>query len=93
MCNKCIGSAGSTSLPNFKYSKLVQLRCYRKNTLFFVNEKTFLFFIEMEKVIRLYLPKIENLNINVNNYFNKKIKNMTCSNLKHCHNLLSKIKS
>lgn len=85
MCNKCIDS---TSLPNFKYSKLVQLRCYRKNTLFFVNEKIFLFFIEMEKVIRLYLPKIENLNINVNNYFNEKIKNMTYSNLKHCSNLL-----
>jgi len=45
ICEKCINSAGSKTYDsNVKYSRLVSLKCYRKNTLFFVNDKTFNFF-------------------------------------------------
>lgn len=35
VCNQCLSSAGSTNVLDYKYAKLVQLRCYKENTLFF----------------------------------------------------------
>lgn len=93
VCNRCIRSAGSkTSLPNIKYSTLVQLKCYAKNTLFYINQETFLLFVEMEQIIRAYLPTMQHVNIRLKSMFIQKMTHITCNTLYNCHNLLFKIK-
>lgn len=91
ICKECLDSAGSvTPLSTTNFSKLVQLRCYRKNTLFYVNEDLFLYFLEMEKLIRAYFPHLKQFNNNVH-FLQRKMASITCSGLKNCHGLLSKI--
>lgn len=94
VCKTCIDSAGSkTLLPKITYSKFVQLKCYCKHSLFFVNKKTFLFFLEMEKIIRIYLPILKNLKLNLKEFLTYKMSDLTSSHLYTCHNLSSKIKA
>lgn len=56
-CEKCIDSAGSKKYDSkIKYSQLVSLKCYRKNTLFYVNDKTFTFFLDFISLLKdIYL--------------------------------------
>lgn len=94
VCKTCIDSAGSkTLLPKVTYSKFVQLKCYCKHSLFSVNEETFLFFLKMEKIIKIYLPILKNLKLNLREFFTYKMSDLTCSHLYTCHDLSSKIKA
>lgn len=42
-CNNCILSLGSKKVQNFKYNNLILLRCYKKETLFFVKPYILIF--------------------------------------------------
>lgn len=62
ICSECLNSAGSKHYDaNQKYSKFVHLRCFRQNTLFFVNNETFIYFYNMEIIIRLYLSHVKKI--------------------------------
>lgn len=45
-CDNCISSTESKKIQNFKYNNLVLLRCYKKETLFFVKPHIFDFFFK-----------------------------------------------
>lgn len=92
ICSDCLDSAGSKQYyPNKKYTKFVILRCFRTNTLFFVNDETFNYFLEMETIIRTYLSYLKNTNYNFFNFYFDKMKNINCDAIKDCHNLQLKI--
>lgn len=92
VCLECLDSVGSKQYdPNQKYSKLVQLRCFRKNTLFFVNNETFTYFYNMEVIIRQYHSHFKNTQCNFLAFYLDKMKDIRCYTIKHCHNLPSKI--
>ncbi|KAL6420951.1 hypothetical protein ACFW04_013617 [Cataglyphis niger] len=55
--------------PNIKFSKLVHLKCYRTKTLFFVNNKTFNYFYEMEVIVRRYISYLKNINYDLIKFF------------------------
>lgn len=60
VCPDYIDSAGSETYdPNITYSRLVSLKCYRKNTLFFVNKNAFHYFLEMNIIIKRYLNYVK----------------------------------
>lgn len=92
VCKTCINSAGSkTYNANIKHSKLVHLRCFRLQTLFFVNVETFNYFYEMEIIIRRYLPYIKNKNYNLITCLTEKMVNIHCDTLETCCDLANKI--
>lgn len=92
ICSKCLNSAGSRYYDiNKKYATFVQLRCFRKNALFFVNNDTFTYFYNMEVIICQYLPFVpEYIMYNFVTFYMNKMKPLLCP-IKLCHNLLSKI--
>lgn len=93
ICDSCIDSAGSKTYDSkVKYSRLVSLKCYRQKTLFFVNDNTFNFFIEMYIVITRYLSYIKQTNCDIVKFFMNKLENVECNTLKRCHDLCNKIK-
>lgn len=88
ICGQCIDSVGSKQFdPNQKYTELVQLRCFWKNTLFFVNDSTFTYFNDMEIVIRQYISHIKNNNCNFLDFYTYKMKDISCTTIKNCHKL------
>lgn len=92
VCLECLNSVGSKQYdPNTKYSKLVQLRCFRRNTLFFVNNETFNYFYNMEVIIRQYLSYLKNIPCNFLAFYMNKMKIISCKTIKNCHNLPTKI--
>jgi hypothetical protein len=46
VCDECVASVGSKESNNLSYAKLVSLREYKKNCLFYVSDNTFLFFFK-----------------------------------------------
>lgn len=92
VCKTCIDSAGSRTFDaNIKYSKLVHFKCFRSQTLFFVNTETYNYFYEMEVIIRRYLPYIKNKNCNLITVLTEKMANIRCDTLGTCCNLYNKI--
>ena len=93
LCDSCLDSAGSkTYNPKLQYSRLVSLKTYRQRTLFFVNEKTFQYFIYMNVIFTKYLPYVKGINCDLLQFFKEKMKNIECNSLKTCHDLANKIK-
>lgn len=93
LCDNCLDSAGSKIYnPKMQYSRLVSLKCYRQKTLFFVNDSTFQYFLDMYIIINRYLPYIKNVNCDILQFFVEKLKNVECKSLKNCHDLANKIK-
>lgn len=92
VCDYCLNSAGSKVYnSNIKYSKFVYLRCFRRKTLFFVNDETFNYFYQMEIIIRKYTPYFKNINCNLIKFFTRKMVDIRCDTLHNCHNLFNKI--
>lgn len=60
--------------------------------LFFVNDSTFQYFLDMYIIINRYLPYIKNVNCDILQFFVEKLKNVECKSLKNCHDLANKIK-
>lgn len=96
ICDRCIASAGSKTYdPKIQFSRLVSLKCYRAKTLFFVNNTTFNYFLDMNNVITSYLPHVKQIqysNFNIVTFFLDKMKHIQCMSLETCHNLQYKIK-
>lgn len=93
LCDSCIDSAGSKTYDStIKHSKLVSLKCYRQKTLFFVNNQTFDYFLEMNIIIRKYLPYVKQTHCNIVQFFIEKMKHIECNTLKQCHDVANKIK-
>lgn len=88
ICTKCLDSAGSKTFnPTIKFSTLVQLRCYKKNALFFVNNETFNYFHEMEVIFRQYIPYLKHVKYDLLTFFLHKMAHLYCNNLINCHNI------
>ncbi|XP_025162546.1 uncharacterized protein LOC112590405 [Harpegnathos saltator] len=92
ICTTCLNSAGSTKYnANVKYANFVHLKCYRNNTLFFVTQDVFEYFMDMEFIIRQYLSHVSNSKCNLIIFFMEKMKHISCVSLKNCHKLNVKI--
>ena len=73
ICKNCLLYTGNLRPTITTYNRLTSLRCYGKDTLFFVNPRTFNFFIEKEKNFRLHISNIKSYNdINLTAFFIKK---------------------
>lgn len=83
-CKQCISSLGSFKCKLRTYNVLTSLRCYKTDTLFFVNDRTFNFFIEMEKIFRSYIKDCRNTN--KRQFFVAKCNNISFF-VPPCHNL------
>lgn len=94
VCEECIHSAGSKKYDSsYKYCKFLRMRCYKEETLFFVNNDTFNYFYEMEIIIRRYLLFLRSLGIDCDllHFFLGKMNHIKHESLKNCHNLDDKI--
>lgn len=96
MCDNCLNSAGSPSYtPTSTFATFVQLKCFRRKTLFFANEKTYEYFYKMEIVFRQYLPYLKThfdaKVFDLVTFFREKLQCIPCIVLKNCHNIQSKI--
>lgn len=87
-CNQCISSVGSYKCNLSNYNVLTSLRCYATDTLFFVNDRTFNFFIEMEKIFRSYIKDCTSKN--KREFFVSKCQNISFF-VPSCHNLKDNI--
>jgi hypothetical protein len=90
VCETCIGSIGSKKPLYTKYSKLVLIKQYKNETLFFASEELFYFFLEMESVFIKYLEFIQDKNVNIKEFYFKEMEQLQI-NTPNCHNLKNKI--
>lgn len=92
VCKQCIDSAGSTTYDaSLRYSRLLRLRCYKPNTLFFVYDEIFTFFYRMEIEMRRYLPYLKYAKVDFIKFYVAKMKHIKCDTLLNCHNIFDKI--
>lgn len=95
-CSECFNSVGSKTYNlTQKYCEFVKLRCFRAETLFFVNDETFKYFHDMKLIIRRYLPHVKTTKTtkcNFIQFFMNKMQDLSCTSIKNCHDLLTKIK-
>jgi len=61
-CKHCIQSLDSTHRNLSQHTKLMRLRSYKNNTLFFVNNETFEVFKKLEYIFRQYQKSTCNKN-------------------------------
>ena len=93
LCQNCVRSVRRKKNDTFQYSKLVRIRCYKKDTLFYINEATFNIFLQMEHIYRQYEKQITftshvNIKTQLEKLFTTYIK---CNFIPICHNLRLKI--
>lgn len=87
LCSKCVSNFQAKLTY---YNKLRTLKNFKQDTLFFVNKRTFHFFIEMEKIFRSYDKSVFESDINLRELFINKFKKITYT-LPKCHKLKNKI--
>lgn len=87
----CIKSVQSKTSLQYSFTKFVQFKCYNKNSLFFVNIKTFKVFILLEKMFRHYSKYFDTKNINWKNYLIFKFSQVPADHIRNCHELFLKI--
>lgn len=87
-CNRCMLSLGSYKCNLRNYNVLTSLKCYAIDTLFFVNDRTFNFFIEMEKIFRSFINDCRSKN--KRKFFISKCYNIPFF-VPSCHNLKNNI--
>lgn len=91
LCECCIQSLGSTRRKLLRYAKLVRLRSYKNNTLFFVNDETFEVFKKLEYIFRQYQKSFTCCD-NVKKFLvDKFLEILRNSHILKCHNLHLKI--
>ena len=89
ICNDCIKETASNKISYRTFNLLTRIRAHKRR-LFFANKKTFRFFVQMEKIFRIYYPYVKNLKCNVKRFFVTKYKEIEFD-LPECHNLKEKI--
>ena len=93
LCKRCIPQTGCFKASVPYYSKLTSLRCYKQDTLFFVNQNTFHFFIEMELIFRTYFSTVyAKRGLNLKMFFVNKFSKLVYS-IPDCHKLKKAIMS
>lgn len=90
-CDNCLNSVGSNNSIKTAFSKLSKLKRYKKGCLFFCNEVTFNYFLDMEKIFRKYYTIIKNQNCDIKQFFTNKIKQIEFHHIPNCHNFKFKI--
>lgn len=94
VCSACMDSVGSKKEIDFEYANLVHFRCFRKNSLYYCNKDTFVFFLKMETIFRQYFEMVsKQQNVNIKDFFVNKC-SVGCQHINHivsCHNLKNKI--
>lgn len=90
-CN-CIQSVGSKKLLNFPFSKLVRIKCYNNNTLYFINKPTFEVFLKLENIYRHYRPYFHIMReVNLHEFLVDKFNSIPADHILNCHNLRKKL--
>ena len=68
-CDFCISKTGSLKDANSVYASLTRCKCFASDTLFFINQNTFQFFLSMEKIFRLFYEFCHELPIDLYQFF------------------------
>lgn len=89
-CKECVQCVGSKKADLTTYNRLTSVRCYKTETLFFVNKQTFMFFMEMEQIFRSYVDSNTENSTNLHTFFTQKFNNISYL-VPDCHKLKSKI--
>jgi hypothetical protein len=89
ICTDCINSVGSKTYINYEYSKLVKIKNFRQNTLFYCNSLTFQLFVSMEEIFRNFYGVVSEQNINISELFINKITKavLDVNHILPCHKL------
>lgn len=86
-CGTCIKAVKSDKMVCHSFASLTAIEAKTSNKpLFFVDDETFKFVIQMETVFRYYYDEVGKLNINSKNFFVDKFGKIDFS-LPACHNL------
>lgn len=92
ICNKCLKSVGSKTALPYSFTKFVQLKCYTKNSLFFVNVETFKIFIKFEHLFRYYSKYFNKMqNVSQKLFLISKCNEIKANHIFDCHSLHEKI--
>lgn len=84
-------SVGSTDATIFPYADLTRTRCFKEQTLLFLNETTFYFLLQMENIFRDYYTQVcSKQEINLTNFFIN-LCNTIDFTIPNCHALKEKI--
>lgn len=66
------------------------MRCFKQETLFFINEQTFNFILEMEKIFRMYYEQVRPKSFDLKLFFINKCRDLYYD-IPPCHSLKEKI--
>jgi len=88
VCEVCVNAVKCSS-KMCRFSNITRIKATKQNS-FFVNEKTFKFFIHMEKIFRIYYKHVRLQKINLKNFFVTQYEKIDFS-LPQCHNMKKKI--
>lgn len=89
-CSNCISAAGSKNPVYRKFTKLTLIKRFKEQSLIFVTEAVFYFFLEMESVFQKYFDIVSSQNINIKDFYFKEMLNLKLD-LPECHKLKNKI--
>lgn len=90
-CKKYFLCCGNLKATSTFYNRLTQLRCWGKKTLFFVNYRTFKFFMQMEIIFQEKIKNLQSFSrFNLRDYFIEKFLQIPYI-LPNCHELKKKI--
>lgn len=89
-CTDCVSAAGSKTPIYNSFAKFTSLKRFREHSLFFCSEVLFYFFLEMETIFRKYISIVCKQNINLKEFFFKKMSSLSVD-MPDCHKLRSKI--
>lgn len=90
VCDTCINATKSSSMVCNTFNVLSIIKQKKQKSYFFVNKKTFQFFIQMERIFRLYYNHLRLKKINLKQFFITKYREIDFS-LPECHNIKEKI--
>lgn len=91
-CSNCIQSVATKEPSNFLFSRLVRIRCYKQNTLYYVNEPTFKVFLKLENIFRHYSFYFQVMyNVNLHKFLVNEFNSVPADHILNCHNLRQKL--
>lgn len=89
-CDTCINAVGSKQQRISSFTYLTRARCFNDESLYFINSDIFNFIINMEKIFRIYYPKVYTLSLDLKDFFIYKLQNLNFV-LPTCHNIKGNI--
>lgn len=90
VCDVCINATRSNAMNCHSFNLLTKIKTKNPKRYFFVNNKTFTFFIQMERIFRMFYKQVHLQKINLKSFFVTKYEEIAFS-LPECHNLKRKI--